>query len=214
MSDEKQIYTKDELEEMSRVDLRKLAVKTWGMDNKECSGTKSQALRDWIIEQQDAYEGGGGEEKKATPKGRSGKPAPKASGGRSSRPAPSGRPAPKAAPKGRGRPAPKSEPEPDDEGQNEAPPAAEDVGELAERVDALGKTIDDNHKEMMEAIGGAGGEGVEEVKETLENIRLSLYILHGLVADLYSINYEPDDLKNRVDELEAEFNEDPQEGNE
>lgn len=203
MSDEKQIYTSEELEEMSRVDLRKLAVKTWGMDNKECSGTKSQALREWIIEQQEAYEGGE-EPPKKTSKAKSSKASSsKASSSKSSgRPRPSaGKASPKAGARGRGRAKPKDEP------AEEAPAAAGDLGDLSERLDALGKAVDENHEEVKEALASSGGEALDEIKDTLENIRLSQYILHGLVADLYRNYYEPEDLDTRVDELEAEFNE-------
>ena len=201
MSDEKQLYTSDELEEMSRVDLRKLAVKTWGMDNKECSGTKSQALREWIIEQQEAYEGGEEPPKKASKAKSSKASSSKASSKPSGRPRPSaGKVSPKAGAKGRGRAKPAEDTE-------EAPPPAGDLGDLAERIDALGKAVDENHKEVMESQPQIGGELMEEIKDALENIRLSQYILHGLVADLYRNYYEPEDLDTRVDELEAEFNE-------
>jgi NACalpha-BTF3-like transcription factor len=206
MAEEKQIYTVDELEEMSRVDLRKLAVKTWGMDNKECSGTKSAALREFIVEQQEAYEGGDdppakSSKSKASSSKKTSSSKASSSKSSSSRSRPSaGKASPKAGARG-GRGAKRAAPKDDD-----APPAVDSNG-LSERIDLIGKTIDENHEEVKEALASAGGDALEEIKETLENIRLSQYILHGLVADIYRNYYEPDDLDTRVDELEQEFNE-------
>ena len=188
MSEEKQIYTADELEEMQRPDLRKLAVKTWGMDNKECTATKSHALRSWILEQQEGYQNGGngaGEtrKKRGRPKGSKG---PKAR--------PSGRPSQRAA---------KAESE-------EAPSGNGSSSGLIERVDLLGKTIDSNHEEIKEAIAAGGS---PDLQESIDSIKLSLYILHGLVGDIYRNYYDPDELETRTDELEAEYGEAEAEGN-
>lgn len=189
MSEEKQIYTENELEEMQRPDLRKLAVKTWGMDNKECTATKSHALRSWILEQQESYQNGdngAGEtrKKRGRPKGSKGSKGPKAR--------PSGRPSQRAA-----------------KVEEEATEGNGSSSSLIERVDLLGKTIDTNHEEIKEAISSGGS---ADLQESIDSIKLSLYILHGLVGDIYRNYYDPDDLETRMDELEAEYGD--AEGNE
>ena len=65
---DQETYSRDELTEMSRVDLRRIAVQIHGMNNRECSGSGSADIIDFIIEAQD---GGGG--KKGSKKVRSGK---------------------------------------------------------------------------------------------------------------------------------------------
>lgn len=184
MSEEKQIYTIDELKEMSRVDLRKLSVKGWGMDNKECSNTKSADLREFIIAKQEEYQDQGDEKptkSKASPKARASRPtstAPKASAGRS-----------------------RKEPK-------EPKEHAEDSDSDTARLDILGQAVDDNHAELKALLTEAD----TEYKDTLENVRMGMYVLHGLIADIYRNYYEPEDLKDRVDELAKEFNADA-EGN-
>lgn len=118
-------YTEEELKGMTRVELRRAAIAVLGIDNKECSNTKSQDLIDRIVSEQ-----GGGGNGKATTKAKS-------------RPAAGGR--------GRGRAAPQ---EAREEAREEAPPARASKGgdPAIERLDVLGSTVDENHTEIKEML--------------------------------------------------------------
>jgi hypothetical protein len=165
-------YTEEELKGMTRVELRRAAIAVLGIDNKECSNTKSQDLIDRIL-----AEGGegGGSKPKASGRGGKGGSKPKAS----------------SAGRGRGRSKPKEE---------EAPPPAEDVGDLGvvvDRIDAVGKTVDESHTEVKELL--------EVIQEQQVEIQRQQFMLFGLMTDLYKFTGEPDELEERMNELDAEW---------
>lgn len=117
-------YTEEELKGMTRVELRRAAIAVLGIDNKECSNTKSQDLIDRIVSEQ-----GGGGNGKATTKAKS-------------RPAAGGR--------GRGRAAPQAAQE--EEAPPPAARASKGGDPAIERLDVLGSTVDENHTEVKEML--------------------------------------------------------------
>ena len=170
-----QVYTKDELDGMSRVDLRRIAVQVHGMDNKECSNTKSEALKDWIMEQQ---EGGGGKSNGKTSKAT----AAAKSSSKSSR---SSKASKTSTSKAKASAAPTE--------------ASGDLGTLIERVDAVGKGLDENQEEVKELL--------QQVSDTLTDINRQQFVTFGLLTDLYKVHFEPDELDDRMGELEKEYEE-------
>lgn len=164
-------YTEEDLKGMTRVELRRAAIAVLGIDNKECSNTKSQELIDRIM----AEQGGGGGSK---PKGggkRGGGSKPKTSGGR-----------------GRGRSKPKEEPPP-----AEDPAEVGDLGPVIDRVDAVGKTVDENHEATKELL--------DVISEQQVEIQRQQFMIFGLITDLYKFTGEPDELEERMNELDAEW---------
>lgn len=171
-------YTRDALDGMSRVELRTIAVKVLGMDNKECSNFNSEPLKDWIMEKQGENAKGNGKSSASS--------AAKATGkGRASKATTS-----KAASKER-----------QSQAEDTSGSSSIDVSEVIGRIDALGKTVDEDIKEELEGI-----------KATLSSIERSQVMIYGLLEDVYKIHYEPDDLAARLSELEEEFSND--QGNE
>jgi hypothetical protein len=80
--------------------------------------------------------------------------------------------------------------------------ADEDTAEAApvneEKIDALGKTVDENQEVLAKSIG--------ELEETLKSMSVSLFVLQGLVGDLYVDTFQDDeDLDERIEELEESF---------
>jgi hypothetical protein len=165
-------YTEEELKGMTRVELRRAAIAVLGIDNKECSNTKSQDLIDRIL-----AESGGGGSSKPKSSGRA-----KASGGGT-----------KAKSSGGGRGRSKPEPEPDPE-----PEVVEgDLSVVIDRVDAVGKAGDENHEEVKELLG--------IIQEQQVEIQRQQFMLFGLMTDLYKFTGEPDELEERMNELDAEW---------
>lgn len=169
-------YTEEELKGMTRVELRRAAIAVLGIDNKECSNTKSQDLIDRILAEGGGGGGGGDSKPKSSGRGGKGGSKPKAASG-------GGR--------GRGRSKPKEE---------EEPPPAEDVGDLSvvvDRIDAVGKTVDESHTEVKELL--------EVIQEQQVEIQRQQFMLFGLMTDLYKFTGEPDELEERMNELDAEW---------
>jgi len=117
-------YTEEELKGMTRVELRRAAIAVLGIDNKECSNTKSQDLIDHIVSEQ-----GGGGSGKVTTKTKA-------------RPAAGGR--------GRGRTAPQAAQE--EKAPTPAARASKGGDPAIERLDVLGGTVDENHTEVKEML--------------------------------------------------------------
>lgn len=212
MSDEPTIYTPEELNGLTRVQLRQLAVNTYGMDNTKCAKTKAKALKEWILEQQEKGAGGNSEGKKASSGkkasgGKGGKSRP-SSGGRRGRPSASSAAPPKSGGRRtRTRKPAETEPEPPhedeggEEGSEEAAAVAEvDLGAVEERLDALGKAVDEHDEEVRPQIN--------ELAETVADIQRNQFIQFGLLCDIRTALYgEEDDLEARLDQLEAEWDE-------
>lgn len=195
MSDQ-QVYTKDELNEMSRVELRRLAVQVHGMDNKECSNTKSDELKEFILE---AQEGGGGKKSSSKSSRSKGRSSSKSSGknGQSGR-------ASAASSRGRGR----SEAKKDEEQEQEAPASTEginidfsainiDFSAIEERLDAIGKTLDESNE-------GLAGE-ISEVKDQLTDVQRQMFLMFGLSVEMAKAVLEPDEVDTCLAELEEEW---------
>lgn len=176
-------YTREDLEGMSRVELRTAARNVLKVDNKAVSNEKSGDLINKILEAQ----GGGGEKKgKAAPAGRGGK-TPGA-----------GKAAPKEEPEETQEETPEEEPQPP---KGKAAPGAPVAGlkELRVGIDAVGKTVDENQGEL---------------KELLAEIDRKLFIVFGLMTDVFKAVNEPDELDGRLNELQEEWEGGDGEGNE
>lgn len=197
MSDEKQVYTMSELEELSRVDLRKLAVKGWGMNNVECSETKSAGLREYIIKKQEEEQEGGEEETKTSSKKAERK-------GGMSRPS-SSKASPKAGARGGKKAAPKEKATREERKEEKEEEEEIDTSNLSGRIDLIGKTLDENHEDIKNVIAVATEEDFQGIKEALKSIRMTQFVMYGLISDIYRNYYEPDDLDSRADDLEKEF---------
>ena len=147
MSEEK--YTRKQLEEMNRLNLRRVC-KGHGMSSEECAKTDFDDLVNWVLEQQG--DGGGSSKGKGKDKGK------KDDGGGKKPPArskPSGGPKGKDKLKGRGKGKAKEEaPEESEAGGGEL------IGDrilamlerLEEKIDTIGKAMDDNFDEHNDAV--------------------------------------------------------------
>lgn len=142
-------YSKESLQGESRVSLRQIAMKELGMNARQISEMKSEAIIAAILEKQ----GGGGKkaDKKDSPKDGKGSKA-----------------------------APKEEPKQDE-------PEDEAEGSSSKQLDALGKAVDD-------------------VSEQISGLERQQYMLFGLLSDLWLAQCGGrDELKERIEELEKEF---------
>lgn len=163
------VYTEEELKGMSRVQLRRAAIAVLDIDNKEASNSKSGDLIERILE---AQSGGGKKESKTTKKTTTRK-ASKVT--RTSR-----------------------KEESDDQETPESSSA--DLGDLSvvvDRLDALGKALDESQETNKELIEG--------VLEGIADVQRQQYILFGLVSDIYKAHYEPDEFEQRCEELDGEW---------
>jgi len=69
--------------------------------------------------------------------------------------------------------------------------------DLSSRVDAVGATLDENHNKVMDVLGS--------LHDMLVEIQRMQSALFGLVTDLYKFTGEPGDLKDRLAELDDEW---------
>jgi hypothetical protein len=175
MSDQ---YTQEELEGMTRVQLRRAALSILGIDNKEASNRKSGDLIAGILETQ---EGGGNDKPKSRSKASSKASTKSKAGG--------------AKTGGRSKAKPK-----EDQGGNGVGAGADD---LIRRIDALGKTVDENQEGLKE--------GLEEISAGIADIQRQQFFLFGLLSDVYKMVGEPDELAERLEEMDQEWD---QQGNE
>ena len=182
MSDEK--FTEEQLNDMSRVLLRRTAMKVLGIDNTTASKLGTEDLIAQILESQD----GGGKSKGK----KGGKPA--------SKPAPE--PEEEAAeevveeePKPRGRraaPAPKEE---------ESGPDA-----LMRHVVAIGKGQDEELKALKDMVADLT-KVVRTLAEVVREIDRKTYVNLGLTNQIYTFTGEPDELDGTVAGLEKNWDE-------
>ena len=170
-------YTEEDLKGMSRVELRRAAIAVLGIDNKECSNTKSGELIDRIIGEQDGGGGGKG-------KGRSRSKASSTKKASTSKGSSNGR--------GRGRSRAASKP-----AEEEAPEASGDMAAVIERLDALGAELDKTQLENKEAL--------EVIADQQSEIQRQQFIIFGLSTDVYKFVGEPDELEERLNDLDAEW---------
>lgn len=151
MADE-EIRTREELEGMSRLVLRRIC-KGRGMSSEDCSKMEFDDMVNWILENQG---GDGGGSQKAPPKAAAGKKAPpKAAPKAAGKKAP-----PKAGKKAPPKAAPKSEETGEVSGDDLANTLLEAIGELKERlasveekIDTLGEVVDTNIGSLVEDVG-------------------------------------------------------------
>jgi hypothetical protein len=144
-------YTKKQLEEMNRLNLRRVC-KGHGMSSEECAKTDFDDLVDWVLEQQGDGGGGGGAKGK-------GKEKDKKDGGK--RPPARGKPSggAKGKDKLKGRGKGKAKDDAPAEAEAEAG-GGELVGDrilnlletLGEKVDTIGRAMDDNFSELNDAV--------------------------------------------------------------
>ena len=86
------------------------------------------------------------------------------------------------------------EPEPEQEAADDQEVDESDVGE---KVDALGASQDENQEELVKLIGELRDEQIETQRQ--------LFMLNGLLNDVYTFLGEPDDLQERIKELKEEW---------
>jgi hypothetical protein len=173
MAEQLPTYSREDLDKMSRVQLRQTAV-NFGKKHREATNMESEDIKEFVLGKQ---EGGGGEKKgrKAKDKG-NGKPA--------------------AAAKGRGR-KPKAAPEPEPEPEQDEAPS----GDLADLIHKLGLGMDDGLKEVMEAVEALQEQNLELKAEVVE-VQHSQFLINGLVADILKNTWEPKEVDERVNDLE------------
>jgi len=172
--------TKEDLDGMSRVQLRRAAMEVLGMGNKEATEMNSADLKAKILE---AQEGGGKKKGKAAPP-------------------------PEEPKKGRGKPAPEPEPEeePEPEPEEEAPPPKGKVAassetrtltEILKVVHAVGKAVD----ELAQTVA----ERLDTQDEHLVEIERKLFHQLGLTENIFKGVSEPDEFEPRIEALEDEW---------
>jgi len=145
-------YTKEGLKAESRVSLRQIAMKELGMNARQISEMKSEAIIDAILEKQ----GGGGKKDSKGSKAES-----KSSKGK------------------------ESEKEPEKEKEDVG--GSEGGGASDEKIDALGKVLDD-------------------VEEKIKGLERQQYMLFGLLSDLWLNQVDGKEaLEERIGELEKAF---------
>jgi hypothetical protein len=71
------------------------------------------------------------------------------------------------------------------------------VDEVLRRIDAVGKTVDESTEELKSTI--------ETLEADLTEARRQLYMIFGLLTDVYKAVDEPDALEARVEELQEEW---------
>ena len=175
---EDQIYTKEELDKMPRGQLRRLAVKKHGMNNRVCADAGSNEVKQYILEAQGNDEGASPPDKPNPEEGAAGK-SKKTTRKKAT-------PRKKAAPKKKAAPQPASD------------------GDMAQLLDAIGKELDvvgkGVHDDMKETKGLLGG-----IRDDIDVILRNQAIQAGLLIDLWKNYYEPEDLEPRLNELAEEF---------
>jgi flagellar biosynthesis/type III secretory pathway ATPase len=159
-------YTQEELQGMSRVQLRRAAIEVLKIDNKEASNAKSVDLIERIMELGGNGNGNGTE-----------KAAAKTAKRTTSR-------------RGSVRKAAVAE---------ETAEEAVSVGSngLGKLVDAVGKAVDETKEEISAKLS--------ESLENQEHIMKQQYMLFGLLCDIFKAVNEPDELEERLQELEEEW---------
>ena len=184
MAEEMPIYTREELDQMSRVKLRQTAVNC-GKSHREATNMESEDIKDFVLSKQ-----GGGDGEKKEAKGRKGK-----SNG-------------KPAAKGRGKAKAAPPPEPEDTGNSETEVPEGELGDLLHKI---GLGMDDGFKEMKELIEGLQSEN-EELRAEITEVQHAQFLLNGLVTDILTNHWEPSEVKERVEELESIWQEQQDEG--
>ena len=179
-------YTREELDKMSRTNLRRAAV-SCGMAHRDATKMESSDIKDYIMSKQ-----GDGEEKKST--GRAGKGAGKAATAKVK-----GRKA-KAAPE------PVEEVEEVEEAEEEAEAAAPVSGGVAKLIHKVGLGMDDGFKELMAMLETMQAEQ-EEIKAAIQENAHSLYLLSGLMTDVLKNDWEPKEVDERIGEIEEAWQE-------
>lgn len=175
MAEELPTYTREELDQMSRVKLRQTAV-NYGKSHREATSMESDDIKDFILGKQ-----GGSEDKKAS--GRKGKS--------------NGKSATKARRKGKD-PDPDPEPEEKDSGSDETRGAA---GKVSDLIHSLGLGMDDGFKEVKDLLESLQAEN-EELRSEILEVQHGQFLLNGLVTDILSGQWEPKDVEERVADLE------------
>lgn len=209
---EMETHSREELEEMSRLPLRKLAKKR-GMSAEEAAKSHSDALITHILEAQ-GDDGGSSKGKTSKVKSRSSKESTKGkeSNGQSGR----ARRAP-----GRGKKTTTSRAKKDDEGNSTEASSNEgsalDLKDIIERLDAIGEEQDKINKKI-DKLGKVFTENNEAHVETINELRADAYITKELVvhlgtaldvADAIDDNSWPDelDMNGKAQALEEEVGE-------
>lgn len=176
-----EFYTREELDKLSRVDLRTLAVQKWGMSNRECSQKLADHIKDFILEKQEASQNGEETPAKAANKPKASKAAKPKSNGKGTTP--------------KGRAAKPAASEPMD--TSDQLKLAGDFSEIVEKLDAVGKGMDEEMSEVKQLL--------TDVRDIVVDMDRKQFIAFGLLTDIYRLSFEPTDLDERVAELQQEY---------
>lgn len=166
-------YTRDELDKMSRVQLRQTAVNC-GMKHREATNTKSEDIKEFIL-----GKGGDGESK-----GRGKGKAKDKGNGQSAT----------AKPRGRGKGKGKAK----DSGGDQSPPS-DDSAELIHKV---GLGMDENHQAVMNELEELK-EATSTLTDAVAELEHQLFLISGLTADILKTQWDgPEEVNERLGELE------------
>jgi hypothetical protein len=187
---EDRIYTKEELDEMPRGQLRRLSVKKYGMNNRDCVDLSAAEIKKFIMEKQGNDEGA---EPPTEPNPDEGTAGKKKTTRR--KPAAKKEPAKKAAP--RKKASPKKD--------------GEDVhANVAAEMFGLIESCNNDVLAMSEGVS----KDMEGLKTDMEALRGDMDVLlrnqaiqAGLMMDLWKDYYGEDDLEPRLNELSEEYEE-------
>lgn len=182
-----QSYTKEELDDMGRVQLRRLVTNTYGMDNKKCTNCTSVQLKEYILEAQEGDTAKGSNSKGGNGTSAHASKAAASKTGRASK-----------ATSSRGSRTTRAR---TTETKKAAAPEAGDVSTM---VDAIGKTVDENHNELKGEIGELK-ETLNTILDAINNSQRSGYLTFGVLSDVHKVHFEPNEYDERVDELSAEW---------
>jgi len=208
--------TREELENMRRVQLRTLAVQ-YGMEQNECSDAASQKLIDYILANQDgngkkAAKGKAEETKAPAGRGRRGQveepeePEEEDQEGEDQE-------EDEAPVRGRGRAAAKEEPEEApargrgrrEQTQTEEPVAATSRGRRGETTAPPAADKDDSMDEVIRRLD-ALGKMLDEVKKENKDLAKRLFVANGLVQEvMIELKIPEKDIDSVIDGLEEDF---------
>lgn len=164
MSEDNAIHTRDELDKMKRLQLRRIA-KARGMTAEDCAKESSDALIEFILEKQDEASGGGAKKgrgkAKASPKA---EPEEKEETG--TKPSAKDRLAARRGKAGKAKASPKARAADDagDDGSDDAAPVdssilteiLERLDALSEKIDTIGQVVDQNFSGLIENVNEVG----------------------------------------------------------
>lgn len=169
-------YTAEELKTVGRVELRRRAV-ALGMNNKDCTNSTSEQLKQFILEAQE----GAGEEGEEGEEPKKSKARARAEGEGEVKTS-----------KGNG----KTRQTRTTKAKEEVEETAASSGASNEKIDHLGAAMDEEFEKVNNRLN--------EICEAHDSADRQRFIMMGLLSDIYKNFFEPDELEERIKELEAD----------